>query len=214
MTKIQLNTYSLIHIHGKDVIKFLQGQLTCDVDKLTDENVTLGAHCNAKGRIISLFRLFNQADDYYLLMPNDVIEAAFEHLKKYAMFSKVSLEIVNTDTVTTFPFNFDATNQHQADVNAGIPQLYPQTIGQFLPHYLNLPKLGGVSFTKGCYTGQEIIARMEHRGKLKQGLKTVMLSFEPVLGEKVIDQEQNLGVCVDYCFEGDGVYKALVVGKI
>lgn len=51
---------------------------------------------------------------------------------------------------------------------AGIPSIYPETSEQFLPHEVNLPRLQGISFKKGCYTGQEIIARMEYRGKLKK----------------------------------------------
>lgn len=50
------------------------------------------------------------------------------------------------------------------DIQAGIPEIWPETIEQFLPHSLNLPALGAVSFNKGCYCGQEIIARMEYRG--------------------------------------------------
>lgn len=61
-------------------------------------------------------------------------------------------------------------------IQAGIPEIYPETSEQFLPHYLNLPKLDAVSFTKGCYCGQEIIARMEYRGNLKRSLYYADLS--------------------------------------
>lgn len=213
MTDSQLNIYSLIHIHGADAQKFLQGQLTCDVNSLTDTNHTLGAHCNAKGRIISLFRLFTHTGNYYLLMPTDVIEAALVNLKKYALFSKVELEIISTEAISTFPFDFDNAAQHRLDVDAGIPRLYPNTIGEFLPHYINLPKLGGVSFSKGCYTGQEIVARMKHRGNLKQALKSIVITAEPTPGEKVIEHEKTLGVCVDYYCEGVNSYRALVISK-
>lgn len=56
------------------------------------------------------------------------------------------------------------------DILDGIPSIYPATSGAFLPHDLNLPNLKAVSFTKGCYTGQEIIARMQYRGKPKKHL--------------------------------------------
>lgn len=59
---------------------------------------------------------------------------------------------------------------HYLDLLEGIPAIYPETSGLFLPHDLNLPALGAVSFSKGCYTGQEIIARMEFRGKPKNHL--------------------------------------------
>lgn len=58
------------------------------------------------------------------------------------------------------------------DILDGIPSITPATSGVFLPHDLNLPALYAVSFTKGCYTGQEIIARMQYRGKPKKRLYT------------------------------------------
>jgi folate-binding protein YgfZ len=91
---------------------------------------------------------------------------------------------------------------HQADIIDGIPQLYPNTIGEFLPHYLNLPKLGAVSFNKGCYTGQEIIARMEHRGEIKQHLRKVFIDTTElgIIGEKIFSADNtsaNIGQMVD-----------------
>lgn len=53
-------------------------------------------------------------------------------------------------------------------IERGIPELNTKTSGQFLPHDLNLIALGAVSLTKGCYTGQEIITRMQHRATLKK----------------------------------------------
>jgi folate-binding protein YgfZ len=54
------------------------------------------------------------------------------------------------------------------EVLEGIPQIYEQTSEQFILQELNLHELGAVSFKKGCYTGQEIIARMKFLGKLKK----------------------------------------------
>ncbi|MCG3142891.1 MAG: tRNA-modifying protein YgfZ [Gammaproteobacteria bacterium] len=54
------------------------------------------------------------------------------------------------------------------DITAGLPQVFAATSGKFIPLTLNLELLGGISFGKGCYTGQEIIARMRYRGHLRQ----------------------------------------------
>ncbi|MGH8532393.1 MAG: YgfZ/GcvT domain-containing protein, partial [Gammaproteobacteria bacterium] len=54
------------------------------------------------------------------------------------------------------------------DILAGIPMVGAATTGAFLPQMLNLDALGGVSFTKGCYPGQEVIARLQYRGQLKR----------------------------------------------
>lgn len=65
------------------------------------------------------------------------------------------------------------------DIRARIPEIWPETTEQLFPHYLNLPQLGGVSFHKGCYAGQEIIARMEYRATLKRHLFHAVLATSP-----------------------------------
>lgn len=60
----------------------------------------------------------------------------------------------------------------QWDIENKIPAIYPETRGSFLPHHLNLVELNAISFTKGCYLGQEIIARMHYKGKIKKRLYT------------------------------------------
>ncbi|MDQ8038788.1 MAG: hypothetical protein REH83_00075 [Rickettsiella sp.] len=59
---------------------------------------------------------------------------------------------------------------HLLDIMAGIPTIYPETIAQFTPQQLNYPAINGVSFSKGCYIGQEIIARTHYLGKPKSRL--------------------------------------------
>ncbi len=56
------------------------------------------------------------------------------------------------------------------DIQAGTPTIYPETVEAFVPQMVNLQLINGVSFTKGCYTGQEIVARMQYLGKLKRRL--------------------------------------------
>ena len=62
-----------------------------------------------------------------------------------------------------------------ADIEAEIPWVNSDTSGKFLAHSLNLDLSGAVSFTKGCYVGQEIIARMEHRGRPKRRMRRLVL---------------------------------------
>lgn len=68
-----------------------------------------------------------------------------------------------------------------ADILAGQPQIYAATTAQWIPQMLNLDLIGGVSFSKGCYPGQEIVARLKYRGKVKQR----MLIGRAVAAEKV-----------------------------
>ena len=54
------------------------------------------------------------------------------------------------------------------DIRAGLPTVFEETAEAFVPQMANLQLLGGISFTKGCYTGQEVVARMQYLGKLKR----------------------------------------------
>jgi folate-binding protein YgfZ len=65
-----------------------------------------------------------------------------------------------------------------ADIRAGLPQIYAATSEAFVAQMLNLDLLDGISFTKGCYTGQEIIARTQHLGRIKRRLFRLQLPSE------------------------------------
>lgn len=151
----------VLAVSGPDACKFLQGQFTCDVAALTLGQSTLGAYCNIKGRVESLFNLRRDSDDYVLSMHPDLLQPTLQELKKYSVFSKVQLNLLEQEI---------APADEVQEIYAKIPALYPQTVGLFFPHDLNLPELGAVSFTKGCYRGQEIVARMQHRGNIKRSM--------------------------------------------
>jgi folate-binding protein YgfZ len=75
-----------------------------------------------------------------------------------------------------------------ADIRAGLPQIYLPTREAFVAQMLNLDLLDGISFSKGCYTGQEIIARTQHLGRIKRRLYRLQLP----LGEWRIGQTLHL----------------------
>lgn len=62
-----------------------------------------------------------------------------------------------------------------ADIRAGLPQVYVATCEMFVAQMLNLDLIDGISFTKGCFTGQEIIARTQHLGRIKRRLFRLQL---------------------------------------
>ena len=191
-----LTPLSMVVVSGAQAETFLQSQLTCDVTQANSTTALLGAHCNIKGRMVSLFHLFKQDDAFCLLMPEEVVEIAAKALKKYAQFSKDVVITIETALpfvgVTDEPADIFLGNAPQYGLQCSEDKaegafadwqdimiqnhhawLTPETLGQFLPHDINLPKLGGVSFKKGCFIGQEIIARMEYLGKLKKHVKLV-----------------------------------------
>lgn len=103
------------------------------------------------------------------------------------------------------------------DIEAGIPHISMETAGLFTPHDINYPALGGVSFNKGCYTGQEIVARMHYLGKPKQSLYRIQIGSEqkPAPGYKIVSDNQHekreVGCLVNVALKPEGGYLALAV---
>jgi tRNA-modifying protein YgfZ len=195
-----LSALGTLQVSGQGAQALLQGQLSVDLNKLPAGSGAFGAHCNPQGRIISLFYLFNTQEHYLLVMPSEILGVATQALKKYAPFFKADVcdasgknAIIGTidapppDSVAVY--SFPDSERHlcvlktlpvtemgsladwqELNIRDGIPELSTATSSEFLPHDLNLPALQAISFDKGCFTGQEIIARMHYRGKPKNHL--------------------------------------------
>jgi hypothetical protein len=105
------------------------------------------------------------------------------------------------------------------DIQAGIPVILPQTSEAFVPQMTNLQLIDGVSFQKGCYTGQEIVARMQYLGKLKRRmyLARVENDSQPRGDEEIFaadNTQQSAGKLVSAAPHPDGGYALLVVLQI
>jgi folate-binding protein YgfZ len=86
----------------------------------------------------------------------------------------------------------------RADIAAGLPQVYPQTHEAFVAQMLNADLLGGIGFEKGCYTGQEIIARTHFRGAIKRRMFRFRADCAPPApGTRLVVGEQHAGDVVD-----------------
>lgn len=98
-------------------------------------------------------------------------------------------------------------------INAGRPTLHPETAGQFVPQMLNLHWLGGIDFAKGCYPGQEIIARLQHRGTLKQRVYRIRTAADTAIapGEHVTDAQGHKQGTILSAAPDDGGQTALAV---
>lgn len=112
------------------------------------------------------------------------------------------------------PAGIDAWTWH--DIAAGLPTVLPETSDAFVPQMANLELLGGVSFSKGCYTGQEIVARVHYRGRLKQRMyrARVETTETPRPGEPVYAADQpgqSTGTVVIATPDADGGQDLLAV---
>ncbi|MFV3330396.1 YgfZ/GcvT domain-containing protein [Pseudomonas sp. NY15437] len=228
----ELNHEGILAVRGADAAKFLQGQLTCNLNYLTADHSSLGARCTPKGRMTSSFRILAEGDGFLLAMAKDLLDSQLADLKKYAVFSKATLSddsaqwarfgLGGADAILAelgLELSGDADQVARADgliavglgqgrvelwvpaeraaalidllqarlahaelndwllgqVRAGVGQVFGATRELFIPQMINLQAVGGVSFKKGCYTGQEIVARMQYLGRLKRRLQRLKL---------------------------------------
>jgi folate-binding protein YgfZ len=106
------------------------------------------------------------------------------------------------------------------DIHAGLPTVYASTAEAFVPQMANMQLVDGVSFTKGCYTGQEVVARMQYLGKLKRRMYRASVQAEspPLPGDELYaggsTSGQGAGRVVDARPSGDGRYELLAVVEI
>ena len=123
------------------------------------------------------------------------------------MFSKITL---TQQPQITLPAQTDRTGF----INNGIAWLSPETSLLFTPQMIHWEKHNGVSFTKGCFVGQEIIARTQHLGKLKRHLYTFTLGSEakpPKAGDEIKANDIKAGIVCDAVLTTDGVIGLAVI---
>ena len=178
-----MHALSTISVTGPDAFEFLQGQLSNDLRRLESDAEILAAWCNPKGRALWFGTIWTVEEGYGLSAPAETAAAIVERLTLFRFRSKVNFAIV--DEGQTVDPAFLAEN--------GYPHIGVEQTEQFTPHMLNLDLLGAISFDKGCYTGQEIVARTHYKGASKR--RTLRFTSEaPVaVGSKVSDGERDIG---------------------
>lgn len=249
---VPMPDHRLLSISGPDAARFLQGQVTCDIEAVVGGQWQLGAHCNPKGRMISSFLAAAQGPETLRLrLRNDLSESALAALRKYIVFSKAKIEFSDqvafallgpADTIS-LPFPLPAVGHSYSDeiitvirrsvqcteiwlspqhlpefflaladmatgstpdwfqlwqIRAGIAEVGADTSERFIPQMFNYQLVGGVSFRKGCYTGQEIVARMQYRGQLKKHLYRLAVTSEcpVVIGTELLHEDHVTGSVV------------------
>jgi folate-binding protein YgfZ len=200
----------LIELRGQDSIKFLQGQVTCDLHQLSDDKVIRGCHCTPKGRVIFLFSAMAKGSDCIVLETHpSIVDTAIASLKKYAVFFKTEITDISDQGLA-----IEAKLNGLDRLRAGMADITAETTDQFIPQMLNLDVLDFISFKKGCYTGQEVVARAHYLGAVKRRMYLMVLSTEsvPGSGQTLSNSEgKQLGTIVNAEANEQGQVEALAV---
>ncbi len=272
-----LSHEGLIAVTGGDARSFLQGQLSTDIQELTPKRGQLSSWSNAKGRVVTLCRIFQRDEIIYLALPQPLLAPVMQRLSTYVLRSKAALtdasdasvrfgiagegaqDLLQKAGLTPPPGVNEQAHQdgtwlmrlqgrtpryavhgpaealiplwqelqakrvrtagedHWAllKILAGEPTVYPATSEHFVAQMLGLEELGAINFRKGCYTGQEVIARAHYRGGVKRHLAHARCQTpEPVSPGTAVNlrgQNQTVAEVVDARRDTKGETRMLVV---
>jgi folate-binding protein YgfZ len=176
---INLKDLGVLSVIGADATTFLQGQITCDINNVIEHKSNVGAFCNPKGRVISIFLITKVKEGFLLILPKSLLVTIQELLEHYKLRAKVEISEIENVPITKF----------LQPTNVRTPWILPETSEHFIPQALKLDETGAVSFTKGCYTGQEIVVRTHYLGDVKRQLNLALCepSASVVPNSSIID---------------------------
>ena len=223
----KLSNLGVIQFSGEEAGKYLQGQVTADINALNDQHALLGCHCDFKGKTWNIGYFVGTQTDVLMLCSKGAIPGSLPELKKYGVFAKTDIDDVSADysvfggngsafeaalngvfdelpgdhlqvvrstngVVIRFKGESDrylAVLYQQAasrfaenykseyaaediwealDIRDGIANIQEATSNEFVPQMMNMQSLDAISFEKGCYMGQEVVARTKFLGKNKR----------------------------------------------
>jgi len=207
-----LNNRALLRVSGSDAETFLQGQLSNDINKLDISSVQLNAYCQHQGKILALFWVTKYEDSFFLSFPLDLLEAIKPRLQMFVIMSDVSIEDITKDYIQVGSigethqkalvindklsliiadkqdinkFNMEPIEHwNKACIDSYLPEIFSITSEKLVPQMLNLDiNEYGVNFSKGCYPGQEVVARLHYLGSAKRRLFAFELDADANVGD-------------------------------
>ena len=209
---IHLNNRALLKITGSESESFLQAQLSNDISKLDNSSVQLNAYCQHQGKILALFWVMRSGDDFLLSFSLDLLDSIKARLQMFVLMSDVTITdittqysqigIIDESKKDSFTINeylslmlidpknlskFEFTSEdywNKACIESFLPEIDTTTTETFVPQMLNLDiNEIGVNFSKGCFPGQEVIARLHYLGKVKRRLFAFKSDFPLSIGD-------------------------------
>lgn len=211
-------------LEGPDATAFAQAQFSSNISALATHQWQFSAWLDPKGRVRAFFHLARLADDRYLLLLRGGDAATMvRELQRFVFRSKIKLTALPTRALATGPalplhevvddvetlslgcgtHGMMVTAEAGDDawrlpqLRAGWPWLPSQALNELLPGALSLQRLHAVAIDKGCYPGQEIVARLHFRGGQKRHLHSVTLSQAADAGDTLHQDGRDVGCLLD-----------------
>ena len=214
-----LSHLSVLRLTGDKSAELLQGQSTCDVSLLSESEFQPGVFCTPQGRVIANFMMIGTKSAIYLIIDHSMVATVDKHLHKFALLYRVELTvpayclygastpISHTLTCGKWPDNrwlaiadsepdmllLSIEDWQVADIKSGMVWINDSLSEKLLPQQINSHWQGGVSFSKGCYTGQEVVARLHYKGKITKFTRLCETETTTSAGQHIYQHHKQVG---------------------
>lgn len=191
---------SVARFSGADAGSFLHAQLSADIVSLGVAEATFACYCSPRGQVCGLLLVYRRTDDFLVVASSELLPVILGRLRMFVLRAQVGMERLNRREVIglagrqdlagieSIPSPVDperlyglapagknkaetAADWKYREIEQGVVWLDLSTSEKFIPQMLGFDSLGAVSFTKGCYPGQEVIARSRYLGTVKRKAK-------------------------------------------
>ncbi|MBC8049825.1 MAG: folate-binding protein YgfZ, partial [Chitinophagales bacterium] len=206
----------VLRVSGPDAGAFLQGLITNDLDKTVDGRAIYTALLSPQGKILFSFFIVRREDAFWIDYPSELAAALAKRLALYKLRSAVAIEDVSEAYCVTATWGEGGIAGEESFADPRLPPLgyrriSPRTelvdsagydahrialavpeggrdyvYGDAFPHDVCMDLLNGVDFKKGCYVGQEIVSRMQHRGTARRRVVAVVAETPLTEGVDII----------------------------
>jgi len=184
---------AVARVEGEDAADFLQSQLSADIAALEPGGTTLACYCTPKGKVLGLLLVGRDSGGFLLAGHQDLLPGILQRLRMFVLRSRVTFSdtgavVLAGDGGHAFGCSDEADTLENTDawrageLQAGIVWLNSKSTDSYIPQMLGFENIGAVSFQKGCYPGQEIVARARYLGKVKRKPLVLEIDGTPAIG--------------------------------
>lgn len=238
-----LENLSVARFSGQEAGDFLQNQLSADIDALASGSAGFACYCTPKGQVIALLLVCRLDQGFAVVGAAELMPQLLARLKMFVFRTRVEFSAepelkvygARTGQQPCEPGVFEPgasglcyrvsaepppggmleASFKMAEILAGVVWLGADTTEKFIPQMLGFDRIGAVSFSKGCYPGQEIVARTRYLGKVKRS-PVIVRTTEPLAAkpsekiELLRGQTWSAGVVIDSASSEDGTVLFIV----